>query len=78
MTIADVLACVHPPDALKRTAYTAFCLVCGRRQEGRDRWAGAGYAAWSDGWQKTCPHPDAERLARPWGTSCGVCGLLVR
>src|SRR5262245_56452539 len=74
MTIADVLACTHPDEDRKRTGYMVMCVRCGRRQEGRDRWAGAGYAAWTPGWQASCPHPASERVARLWGDACTVCG----
>ncbi len=78
MTIADVLACVHPPEELKRTAYMVMCVACGRRQVGRDSFTGGGYAAWAPGWQAGCPHPATERRVHPWGVHCGVCGSSVR
>jgi hypothetical protein len=78
MTLDEVLACPHPDDDHKRTGYMVMCVRCGRRQEGRDRWAGAGYAAWTDGWQKTCPHPDGERQDLRFASRCGVCGALLR
>jgi hypothetical protein len=78
MTITDVLACPHPADDRKVLGYMTLCVVCGRRQEGRDSWVGGGYAAWTPGWQAVCPHPDTERNGRPWGTTCGVCGKLIR
>jgi hypothetical protein len=77
MTIEQVLSCPHPEEDHKRTGYMVMCVRCGRRQEGRDRWAGAGYAAWTPGWQAACPHPATERISRPWGAACGVCGTLV-
>jgi len=78
MTISDVLTCPHPVDDRKHTSYMVMCLRCGRRQSGRDSFTGGGYAAWTAGWQVTCPHPEAERISRPWGQSCGVCGSSVR
>jgi len=78
MTIADVLACPHPATDRKVTGYMTMCVVCGRLQQGRDRWGGAGYAAWTAGWQAACPHPATDRLSHAWGTQCGVCGRLLR
>ncbi len=78
MTIADVLACPHPVQDRKVLPYMVLCVVCGRRQEGRDRFTGGGYAAWTAGWQATCPHPEGERRHHPWGVQCGVCGSSVR
>jgi hypothetical protein len=78
MTITDVLACPHPPEDLKRLPYMVMCVRCGRRQEGRDRFTGGGYAAWAPGWRQACPHPEGERVARPWGLACLVCGQSVR
>lgn len=77
MTIAEILACAHPADDRKVTGYMVMCLRCGRRMEGRDRWAGAGWAGWSPALLATCPHPEAERRSRPWGSSCAVCGASV-
>jgi hypothetical protein len=78
MTVADVLACPHPAEDRKVTGYATICVVCGRRQSGRDSWAGAGYAGWDSSKLAACPHPDAERISRPWGQSCGVCGKPIR
>jgi hypothetical protein len=78
MSLAEVLACPHPTDELKRTGYVAFCLRCGRRMEGRDSWTGAGWAGWSPALLAACPHPEAERRSHAWGSSCGVCGRLLR
>jgi hypothetical protein len=78
MTLEQVLACTHPDEDRKRTGYMVMCVRCGRRQEGRDSFTGAGYAGWAPGWQATCPHPEAERIPRPWGQACGVCGKVVR
>ncbi len=78
MTLEQVLACPHPADDRKVLPYMAMCLRCGRRQEGRDRWAGAGYAGWDPSKLAACPHPTSERVQHAWGGQCGVCGRLLR
>jgi hypothetical protein len=75
LTIDDVLACPH--DELKRTTYAAWCLRCGRRLQG-DRFTGAGYLSWTPGLLERCPHPPGERVARPWGAACLLCGSPLR
>jgi len=78
MTLVEFLECVHPLDDRKVLPYMTICVVCGRRQEGRDRWSGAGYASWSKEKLAACPHPAAERIQHAFAAQCGVCGRLLR
>lgn len=79
MTLAEILACPHPAGDRKVTGYMTMCVVCGRRMEGRDRWAGAGWAGWDKAKLAACTHPVSERRAHLSGhAQCGVCDVLLK
>ena len=79
MTLEQVLACPHPADDLKKLSYATICVVCGRRQVGRDTFVGAGYAGWDKAKLAACTHPVAERVRHLSGHDrCALCNVLLK
>jgi hypothetical protein len=78
MTLEQVLACPHPAEDWRKLGYATVCVMCGRRQQGRDSWIGASYAGWSKEKLAGCPHPPTERRELGRGAACGVCSALPR